>query len=188
MEILRVPAFDWLTFSTDDLSYSLREEELEIRSRVMDKGNGPMNWIEKSGFDENGIYEYLLSNCDLERVSRFDVCIDVRLNSFEDISNYKPLVKRLKFKKYLESFGSGGGRTYYFGSNDLILRIYEKGGQLKKEDTDYLRSWVRFEFQLKGRLARDYVRTSIDAVELFGILASKYLDIEFEGFSFSKKS
>ena len=188
MEILREPAFDWLTFSTDSLELDNHQEELNIRCRLMDKGNGAMNWIEKSGFDGDGVYEMLLADCDLERVSRFDVCIDVRLNAFEDISNYKDLVKRLKFKKYLESFGSGGGRTYYFGSNDLILRIYEKGGQLKKEDTDYLRSWVRFEFQLKGRLARDYMRTSTNAVELFGILASKYLDIEFEGYFFAKKS
>ncbi len=179
MEILRKPAFDWLTFSDDEMLWDFSNDQANIRSKVLDKGNGVKNWVEKSGFDDNGIYDKLLSLCNLNNVSRIDVCLDVRLAAWEDISDFVSLVKRLKHKKTLQSFGSGGGRTYYFGSNDLILRIYEKGGQLNKSDDDYLRDWVRFEFQLKGRLAREYILSSQDPVDIFTTLASKYLDLDF---------
>lgn len=182
MEILRKPAFDWLTFSDDEMLWDFYDEEANIRSRVLDKGNGVKNWVEKSGFDDTGIYDRLLGLCHLENVSRIDTCLDVRLEHYEDISDFVPLVKKLKHKKTLESFGSGGGRTYYFGSNDLILRIYEKGGQLNKSDDDYLRNWVRFEFQLKGRLARQYILSSQNPVDIFSTLANKYLDIDFGNF------
>ena len=179
MKILRKPAFDWLTFSDDEMLWDFSDEEAGIRSKVIDKGNGRKNWVEKSGFDDSGIYEKLLNLCKLDNVSRIDACLDVNLDSWEDISDFVPFVKRLKHKKTLQSFGSGGGRTYYFGSNDLILRIYEKGGQLNKSDDDYLRNWVRFEFQLKGRIAREYILSSQNPVDIFTTLSSKYLDIDF---------
>ena len=179
MEILRKPAFDWLTFSDDKMLWDFSDSELNIRSKVLDKGNGVKNWVEKSGFDDRGVYDNLLKLCKLENVSRIDTCLDVNLASWEDISDFVPFVKRLKHKKTLQSFGSGGGRTFYFGSNDLILRIYEKGGQLNKPDDDFLKNWVRFEFQLKGRLAREYILSSQNPVDIFTTLSSKYLDIDF---------
>nr|DAS25635.1 MAG TPA: REPLICATION INITIATION PROTEIN [Inoviridae sp.] len=185
MEILRLPAYDWLTFGILDDIYD--GEALGLRVHEMDKGNGKRFWHEKSGFDDDGIYEYLVNDVPTDDISRIDICIDVRLESWEDIADYVPLVKKLKHKKKIESFGSGGGRTFYFGSNDLILRIYEKGNQLNKEETDYLKSWLRFEFQLKGRVARDYLRTTKDAEEIFSILAYRYLDIEFDQLELSNR-
>ena len=69
----------------------------------------------------------------------------------------------------------------------MILRIYEKGNQLNKEETDYLKNWLRFEFQLKGRVARDYLRTTKDAREMFSILAYRYLDIDFDELELSDR-
>lgn len=185
MEILRLPAYDWLTFGILDDIYD--SEELGLRVHELDKGNGKKFWYEKSGFDDDGIYEYLVNDVPLDDISRIDICIDVRLQDWEDIADYVLLVKKLRQKKKIESFGSGGGRTFYFGSNDLILRIYEKGNQLNKEETDYLKNWLRFEFQLKGRVARDYLRTTKDAREMFSILAYRYLDIEFDELELSDR-
>lgn len=185
MEILRLPAYDWLTFGLDDDIYN--PDVFDLRLRKADKGNGVKFWHEKSGFDPDGIYELLIDVVAIDDISRIDVCMDVRLSSWEDIADYVPKVKRLKFKKKIESFGSGGGRTFYFGSNDLILRIYEKGNQLNKDDSDYLKTWLRFEFQLKGRVARDYLRTSKSAQEIFAMLGYRYLDIDFETFEWSSR-
>ena len=185
MEILRLPAYDWLTFGTVDDIYDA--DLLGLRVSLRDKGNGQKFWHEKSGFDDDDIYELLIDDVALDDISRIDVCIDVRLDGWEDIADYVPCVKKLKHKHTIESFGSGGGRTFYFGSNDLILRIYEKGNQLNKEDTDYLKNWLRFEFQLKGRVARDYLRTTKDAKEIFSMLAYRYLDIDFDGLELSSR-
>ena len=185
MEILRMPAYDWLTFGIDKDIYN--PDVFDLRVRKIDKGNGTKFWHEKSGFDPEGIYEILIDDVSLDDISRIDVCMDVRVDSWEDIADYVPKVKKLKFKKQIESFGSGGGRTFYFGSNDLILRIYEKGNQLNKDDDDYLKNWLRFEFQLKGRVARDYLRTSKEASEIFSILGFRYLDIDFETFEWSDR-
>ena len=185
MEILRMPAYDWLTFGIDCDIYN--PDVFGLRLKKLDKGNGTKFWHEKSGFDPDGIYEILIDDVALDDISRIDVCMDVRLDSWEDISDYVPKVKKLKFKKQIESFGSGGGRTFYFGSNDLILRIYEKGNQLNKDDDDFLKTWLRFEFQLKGRVARDYLRTSKSASEIFAMLGHRYLDIDFETFEWSSR-
>lgn len=180
-----MPAYDWLTFGIDEDVYN--PDVFGLRIKKTDKGNGTKFWHEKSGFDPDGIYEILIDDVDLDDISRIDVCMDVRLDSWEDIADFVPKVKKLKFKKQIQSFGSGGGRTFYFGSNDLILRIYEKGNQLNKDDDDYLKTWLRFEFQLKGRVARDYLRTSKKASEIFSILGFRYLDIDFETFEWSDR-
>ncbi len=52
----------------------------------------------------------------------------------EDIADYAPCVKKLKHKHTIEVFRLWWRTNFFiFGSNDLILRTYEKGNQLNKE-------------------------------------------------------
>ncbi len=55
MEILRLPAYDWLTFGTVDIYMTLT---LWACVSLRDKGEWAKFRHEKSGFDDDGIYEF----------------------------------------------------------------------------------------------------------------------------------
>lgn len=178
------PDFDWLTMT--DIRFGFDELRLlgeypDSRIKFIDKGNGAKWWLEVSG-RHTEYYKYYIANYDLEGVSRIDVCIDVTASEFikDDFFRFDGAgrVKWLKLKRHIESYGAGGGRTVYFGSNDLILRVYEKGKQLSKGGD--LVDWLRFEFQLKGKVARKYLDHSRDPKAIFSLLANRYLPDMFD--------
>ncbi len=57
--ILRLPTYDWLTFGTVDDIYDA--DALGLMS-LRDKGNGQKFWHEKSSFDDDGIYRFLIDD------------------------------------------------------------------------------------------------------------------------------
>lgn len=137
---------------------------------VRDKGNGELFWYSVMGYHES--IEHVLNNPEMT-VSRIDVALDVDLNWYDVDKIFANEgkdfpVKFMRHTKYISS----SGRTIYFGSGDKLLRIYEKGKQLNHP---VFPNWVRFEFQLKGRYARQALEATKDPEELFGALQEKYL-------------
>lgn len=165
--ILFEPHWDWLTASYEISDISLLALSYKYpNARVIekDKGNGLKNWLTQSGFYDD--YSKILQ--DDNSVSRFDVALDVRMD-FDDVRSGVFDVRWLS----LETVRSKTGETYYFGSGDLVLRVYEKGKQLKLEDYD---DWVRIEFQLRGRKARKMLdEFNSDARSIFSALFTKYI-------------
>lgn len=168
--------YDWLTFS--------RVEPVEILSsldfvdhKLKDKGNGLLNWYQVTGGHSEEILKYGLTTLSDISISRLDVTLDLVLDDstieciFDKHSN---LIKHLSFKKFIDG---DINRTIYYGSGDLVLRIYEKGKQLKMHSFG-LENWIRFEFQLKGRKVRNGSLSLVDAEVDFKSLATKYIKPE----------
>ena len=139
-----------------------------------DKGNGELFWYSVMGWHES--IEHVLNNPAMT-VSRIDVALDIDL-CWEDVEKVfgnegKDFpVKYMRHTKYISS----SGRTIYFGSGDKLLRVYEKGKQLNHP---VFPNWVRIEFQLKGRYARQALEATKDPEEMFGALQEKYLYNKF---------
>lgn len=136
-----------------------------------DKGNGLLWWYSVMG--EHSTIDDVVNSDDFS-VSRIDVAFDVRL-SREDIETlylFEGKLFPVKYMRYNNYRSSPTGRTVYFGSGDKLLRIYEKGKQLKLPEYD---DWVRFEFELKGKIARETLAVSRDPKEIFEMLQKKYI-------------
>lgn len=166
--IMFEPHFDWLTASYERFETSLATLSSKYpNARIFeeDKGNGNKNWLTQSGFYDD--YYKILQ--DDNSVSRIDIALDVKMD-FEDVVSGVFEVRRLKFDRYVVS---KTGRTYYYGVGDLVLRVYEKGKQLKLDGFD---DWVRIEFQLRGRKARKMLdEFDSQAYSIFSALYSKYI-------------
>lgn len=166
--IMFEPHFDWLTASYELSEISLsRLSSKYPNARIFeeDKGNGRKNWLTQSGFFDD--YSKILQ--DDNSVSRVDVALDVKMD-FEDVVSGIFEVRHLKLDRYVVS---KTGTTYYYGVGDLVLRIYEKGKQLKLDGFD---DWVRIEFQLRGRKARKMLAEfGNQAHSMFSALYSKYI-------------
>ena len=166
-------------FDACTASHKLGLEFEECKSKgvlyeVRDKGNGELFWYSVMGWHES--IEHVLNNPAMT-VSRIDVALDIDL-CWEDVEKVfgnegKDFpVKYMRHTKYISS----SGRTIYFGSGDKLLRVYEKGKQLNHP---VFPNWVRIEFQLKGRYARQALEATKDPEEMFGALQEKYLYNKF---------
>lgn len=178
----RLPTFDWLTVSyVTGLLHKYMDREQQILEEAgfsretcnmysRDKGNGLLNWIEITS--ESDLYNTALYMFDVKGVSRVDVAFDVKVYEGQDVlfDKFNAPVKGIKYNSFIDSTG----RTIYFGKGDLMLRIYEKGKQL---DIVSEQNWVRFEFQLRGKRARNMLNQTFKPDEIFWSLAEKYLDI-----------
>lgn len=178
----RLPTFDWLT--TSYVTNSLHEFEDRARQILedagfnqdtcnmyqRDKGNGFLRWLEITS--ESDLYDTALYMLGSDGVSRLDVAFDVKVYEGQDVlfDKFNAPVKGIKYNSFIDSTG----RTIYFGKGDLMLRIYEKGKQLKLGSEE---NWVRFEFQLRGKRARNMLNQTFSPDEIFWSLAEKYLDI-----------
>lgn len=170
-DILQKAHFDACTASHDSHFQIEGLEQEKVIYELRDKGNGLKWWYSVMG--EHDTIEKIVNRDDCE-VSRIDVALDVRIPAdevekiFENEGKDFP-VKYIRYDRYV---ASKTGRTLYFGTGDKLLRIYEKGKQLKLTGYD---DWVRFEFQLKGRMARQALEKSRNPEELFEMLQAKYL-------------
>lgn len=178
----RLPTFDWLTTSYvtetlhvfEDRARQILEEagfnKDTCNMYKRDKGNGLLNWLDITS--ESDLYDVALYMFGSDGVSRLDVAFDVKVYEGQDVlfDKYNAPVKGIKYNAFIDSTG----RTIYFGKGDLILRIYEKGKQL---ELDSQQNWVRFEFQLRGKRARNMLNQTFSPDEMFWSLAEKYLDI-----------
>lgn len=148
----------WL--DVDDVQYVQR-----------DKGNGLLWWYSVMG--EHSTIDAVV-NSDEFSVSRIDVAFDVLLSKedIEKLYQFEGKLFPVKYMRYNNYRSSLTGRTVYFGSGDKLLRIYEKGRQLKL--SEYY-NWIRFEFELKGKIARETLAVSRNPKEIFEMLQRKYL-------------
>ncbi len=81
----------------------------------------------------------------------YPVSMFVSMDSWEDIADYAPCVKKLKHKRTIESFGSEGGRTFLFQFKWFDFCAYTKKESINKEETDYLKELdKRFSSNLKA--------------------------------------
>lgn len=178
-EVLQEAHFDACT-AFHDLGYRIAEIEAaalgnrDIHYEERNKGNEPKMWYSVMG--ECEVTDRVIAD---ERfsVSRIDIAFDVLLSE-EDIEYIYSNEGRdfpVKYMRHTKYFSSNG-RTVYFGSGDKLLRIYEKGKQLGMAQYS---NWVRFEFQLKGRIARQALEFSSSPQELFESLQAKYLYNDF---------
>lgn len=118
-------------------------------------------------------------------ISRFDIAIDdigENYYSVDEIAEYyKQKRIRTKFKKYLlmrpEENYKVIGNTVNFGSreSEIFLRIYDKALEQAQKNNDSPDKWVRWEFELKGEKANQFVKRLIDG-ENFVALAFSLLN------------
>lgn len=172
--------YDWLTFSSNVKIEFPPDLSEVIRHNFKNKGNGLLHWYDLTGGHSELIASYDLAARCKDTVSRIDVAYDILLDDstieyiFDRYRNES--IKNIRFWKV---YDSDTGRTIYFGKGDLILRIYEKGKQLLLDRTfSDLKNWIRFEFQLKGRYARNSNLTFNSPEEDFKMLAEKYIKSE----------
>lgn len=168
---LGAPHFDWLTFRSEEQISPECYNNVTTRTYRTDKGDGEYLYYETSGSD--GDYN-LIYMADKELISRYDVAFDVTMlqDDFDDLFSYpnNDYVSRLQPKSVINSYS----KTIYFGSGDVMLRIYEKGKQLKLSG---YKKWIRFEFQLRGRKARGWL-SSYNPAHIFQSLANQYLNFD----------
>lgn len=173
-------SYDWLKFSSVQL-LEFPEDVLEVVDHYEgNRGNGRLNWYTFRGGCSDLIVKYDLARINQSTISRLDLACDVLLDDttieylFDKDRNTS--INYLRYRQFTESTT---GRTIYFGSGDFFLRIYEKGKQLRLDRTDPdLKNWIRFEFQLKGRRARNSNFTFNNPQEDFKMLAEKYIKAE----------
>lgn len=157
---VEIPEFEEAELSSSNVQY-----------KEMDKGNGLLKWLNISG-------EHEITQKAVERPDMFCSRIDVALDVILDCTDIEELFKNegrdfsaVKFMRH-NKYVSSSGRTVYFGSGDKQLRIYEKGKQLELVGYE---GWIRFEFQLKGIVARQALDTTVQPSELFEQLQKRYL-------------
>lgn len=96
--------------------------------------------------------------------ARLDVALDdrgasVSLSDIEMFIKQKHCTTRATtFTQMTKTTKEGSATTFYVGSrqSESMLRIYQKGLQLKEHD------WLRFEFELKDRKANEWVSVFLD--------------------------
>lgn len=114
-------------------------------------------------------YEVLESLAYIGKVTRLDVAFDVKNTPIDIRTLYQQMLDgtiktRAKSFDYVESAKAGnefGARTAYVGSmtkRKKLLRVYDKGMQLKLDD--YL---TRFELETHGQLANNAAHQLLDA-------------------------
>ena len=144
-------------------------------------------------FVDNDYYVFVeVLNTILENghISRFDIAIDdigENYYSVDEIAEYyKQKRIRTKFKKYCplrpEENYKVIGNTINFGSreSEIFLRIYDKALEQALKHNESPEKWVRWEFELKGEKANQFVKRLIDGenfVELAFSLLNGYFNI-----------
>lgn len=173
-------SYDWLKFSSHVKLELPTEISNDIQYFMKNNGNGLLHWYTLTGGKSDLIVNYDLAIRFKDTISRLDIAYDVLLDdtTIEYIFD-KERNTSIKYIRYERNVDSTTGRTIYFGKGDFLLRIYEKGKQLRLDRTHpELKNWIRFEFQLKGRRARNSNFTFNNPQEDFKMLAEKYIKAE----------
>lgn len=152
----------------------------EILATVMHGGVNPNPNVKSTGDAAPALADFLRRQFPGHRVSRLDVCIDMRGDSlFEDVvrlMSQTGRAYRLKGEKIIPD-DLDDGSTYYLGSraSPLRVRCYEKGKQLYKLTGDpvwrMFFDWVRLELQVRPEKAFKVTASEMEPEAFWGCAA-----------------
>jgi hypothetical protein len=155
-------------------------EESEILATVMHGGVNPLPNVKSSGDNAPALANLLRQLFPDHRVSRLDVCIDMRGDGlFDDLVRLMSSTgraHRLKGEKIIPD-DLDDGSTYYLGSRTSPLRVrcYEKGKQLHKLTGDpvwrMFFDWTRLELQVRPEKSFKDAASKMEPEEFWGCAA-----------------
>lgn len=164
-------------------SYAQRvdlSDDGEVLATVMHGGVNPLPNVKSSGDSAPALADFLRRQFPDHRVSRLDVCLDMRGDGlFDDIVRVMSHVGRefrLKGEKIIPD-DLDDGSTYYLGSraSPLRVRCYEKGKQLYKLTGDpvwrMFFDWVRLELQVRPEKAFKVTAATMEPDAFWGCAA-----------------
>lgn len=144
--------------------------------RLYHGGHNPLPFLVASGADAEAASQFMRTAYPSHRVSRADVCEDVRLqDGFTRITSLLTPIAR-KAGAAVEFMGDpdpeqAKGRTMYYGSrkSDVRIVVYEKGLKERAEgNLEAPEDWVRVELRVRPRKDRKALCASLSASELWG--------------------
>ena len=155
-------------------------EDGEVLATIMHGGVNPQPNVKSSGDNAPALAQFLRRQFPEHRVSRLDVCLDMRGDGlFDDIVRVMSHVGRdfrLKGEKIIPD-DLDDGSTYYLGSraSPLRIRCYEKGKQLYKLTGDpvwrMFFDWVRLELQVRPEKGFKLTAASMEPDAFWGCSA-----------------
>lgn len=155
-------------------------EDGEVLATVMHGGVNPLPNVKSSGDNAPALAAVLRHHFPEHRVSRLDVCLDMRGEGlFDDIVRMMSATgkcHRLKGEKIIPD-DLDDGSTYYLGSRSSPLRVrcYEKGKQLHKLTGDpvwrMFFDWTRLELQVRPEKAFKLSAASMEPEAFWGCSA-----------------
>ena len=175
--------YTWGRQSKDGVVLFGHATRLDMGLHILISGSA-LRALEASGHDANSLLAYVVKS--RYKITRLDLAKDAQDEPI-DLNAIMVAGVENKFTGTAQTCdivkGNKGGRTLYVGSrkSERFARIYDKGAQ-----TGTGENWLRYEFELKGDVARAIgnllVEQRNDWNGVFGAMARSFFNVDAGGY------